>query len=420
MDTQSGASKANVKKGVKADFKIARLCSIRLMANKIASEVQIEFLEEYGRLYDLLFVDVKVAALHALTQFWNSDLGVFEMPHLDTVPVMEEYQQLLLFRMGQGIYIPGGDAPTNAMRKIIGLTPADHVERKENQGWLQSALERHLQKLVDQKEWTSFKPILALLIYRLVMFPSVPDTVKEAWDKLVLREDQQRGIARVRSTPEYDSWRAYVPAILKRAKTEASVQIHKLSEQLEARRQAMAADTRQKTELKEELGDFQRAVCLRDKRIAELERDLRMSQQHAIEGKNQVDHVIERASDLEEVQRRMNGYQEALARVEGKTKWYKRKVYELQSECNNMGLELNWKEEDKELDAARKTTEEVEECKEMWRHRSIYVLGHWETISYDWLEDFESVYKESIKVGASLPTKIRTFFNNYQNTAQGI
>ncbi|KAF1892902.1 hypothetical protein Lal_00035426 [Lupinus albus] len=32
--------------------------------------------------------------------------------------------------------------------------------------------------------------------------------VKEAWDKLVLREDQQRGIARVSSTPEYDSWRA--------------------------------------------------------------------------------------------------------------------------------------------------------------------------------------------------------------------
>ncbi|KAF1868093.1 hypothetical protein Lal_00034035 [Lupinus albus] len=116
----------------------------------------------------------------------------------------------------------------------------------------------------------------------------------------------------------------------------------------------------------------------------------------------------------------MNGYQEALARAKGKTKWYKRKVYELQSECNNMGLELNWKEEDKELEAARKTTEEVEECKEMWRHRSISVLGHWETISYDWLEDFESVYQESIKAEASLLTKIRTFFNNYQNTAQGI
>ncbi|KAF1867868.1 hypothetical protein Lal_00012764 [Lupinus albus] len=128
--------------------------------------------------------------------------------------------------------------------------------------------------------------------------------VKEAWDKLFLREDQQRGIARVRSTPEYDSWRtnrvgeviispplpreeclssrenklqsiietlreqmniidgkrkdalievmrkdheikvlkkdlkiekeAYVPATLKRAKTEAFVKIHKLRKQLEA------------------------------------------------------------------------------------------------------------------------------------------------------------------------------------------
>ncbi|KAF1876671.1 hypothetical protein Lal_00031579 [Lupinus albus] len=120
MDSQPSVSNANVKKGVKADFKIARLHNIRLMAEKIPSEVQIEFLEEYGRLYDLLFVDVNVAALNALTQFWNSDLGVFEMPRLDTVP-------------GHGIYIPGGDAPTNAMRKIIGLAPADQLERKDNQ-----------------------------------------------------------------------------------------------------------------------------------------------------------------------------------------------------------------------------------------------------------------------------------------------
>ncbi|KAF1867313.1 hypothetical protein Lal_00049742 [Lupinus albus] len=457
------------------------------MAEKIPSEVQIEFLEEYGRLYDLLFVDVKVAALNALTQIWNSDLGVFEMHRLDTVPIIEAYQQLLLCRRGHGIYIPRGDAQTNAMRKIIGLTPADHVERNDNQGWLQSALERHLHKLVGQKEWISVKPTLALLIYGLVMFPSVPDTVgldamgvfykvykwkvdpvpgilgdtvialcnchkkgfhkiqccadliyvwmathvhaikyqafnsvalkedsvaqwkvtlenlilgdyrwmcywcpqksmiircgsynnvplldtnvcffntpelvlrqlgrmqirpadepksiiclygddsdlvkkvKEAWDKLVLREDQQRGIARVRSTPEYDIWRAdrvgevtispplpreeclssrekelqstietfreqmniidgkrqdalievtrkdheikvlkkelkieketYVPATLKRAKTEASLHTHKLREQLDVHREAMATETRQKNELKEQLGDFQR------------------------------------------------------------------------------------------------------------------------------------------------------------------
>ncbi|KAF1888517.1 hypothetical protein Lal_00011290 [Lupinus albus] len=545
------------------------------------------------------------------------------------------------------------------MRKIIVLAPADQLERKDNQGWLQSTLERHLHKLVGQKEWISVKPTLALLIYGLVMFPSVPDTVgleamrvfykvykwkvdpvpailgdtfialsnchkkgfhkirccahllyvwmathvhavkyqafnnrvmidfnsvalkedsvaqwkvtlenlipadyrwmcywcpqksmiircgsynnvpllgtngcffytpelvlrqlgrmqirpadepksiiclygddndlvkkvKEAWDKLVLREDQQRGIARVRSTSEYDSWRAdrvgevtispplpreeclssrekelqstietlreqmniidgkrqdalievmrknheievlkkelkiekeaYVPATLKRAKTEAYVQIHKLREQLDAQREAMATETGQKTELKERLEDFRRAVHLRDKRIAELERDLRMSQQHATEGQNQVDQLIERVSHLEEVQRRMNEYQEALARAKAKTKWYKRKAHELQSECNNMGLELNWKEEDKqkELEAARKTIEEVEECKEMWRHRSISLLGHWETLSYGWLKDFEFVYQESIRAGASIPTEIRIFFNNYQNTAQGI
>ncbi|KAF1867856.1 hypothetical protein Lal_00012752 [Lupinus albus] len=164
----------------------------------------------------------------------------------------------------------------------------------------------------------------------------------------------------------------------------------------------MVVDTRQKTELKEQLGDFQRVVHLRHKRIAKLERDLRISQQHTIEGQNQVDHLIERVSHLEEVKRRMNEYQEALAKAKGKTKWYKRKAYELQSECNNM-------EEDKqrELEATRKTTKEAEECKEMWRNKLISLPGHWETL-------------KSIKAGASLSTKIRTFFNNYQNIAQGI
>ncbi|OIW21299.1 hypothetical protein TanjilG_31628 [Lupinus angustifolius] len=315
---------------------------------------------------------------------------------------------------------------------------------------------------------------------------------KDAWDNLVVRDDQQRGTARVHSTPEYDSSRAtrvgevtispplpreenlsskekelqdmietlreemnivdgkrqdaqieiirrnheteklkkelkiekeaFVPSTLKKGKTKASVEICKLKEQLEAHRRIMEMDSQKRIELKEELKSFKRAIHLRDVRIAELERDLRSSQQEVVMGQDQVVHLTERVSHLQEVQQNMDKYQEVVAKAKCKTKWYKRRAYELQSECNNMGLELKWEEEDKqkELEAAKRITEEVEGCKEMWKHRSISMLGHWETLSYGWLEDFESVYQGSIIVGVNLPTKVRAFFNGYHNTTQGV
>ncbi|CAL0309638.1 unnamed protein product [Lupinus luteus] len=261
--------------------------------------------------------------------------------------------------------------------------------------------------------------------------------VKAAWDNLVIREDQQRGAARVRSTPEYNYWRAarvgevivtpplpteenlsprekdlqgmvetlreqmniidekkqdaliqiikkdheigklkkelkiekeaYVPATLKRAKTEASVEIRKLKDQLEAQRQVMKVEARKSAELKEELRSFKKVVHLRDMRITELERDLGLSRQQVVMEQDQISHLTEQVSHLQAVQHKMSEYRETLAKAKGKTKWYKRRANELQSECNNMKLELNWKEEDKqkEIGAARRFTEEVEECKEM-------------------------------------------------------
>ncbi|KAF1855396.1 hypothetical protein Lal_00037368 [Lupinus albus] len=449
MDSQPSASNANVKKGVKADFKIARLNNIRLMAEKIPSEVQIEFLEEYERLYDLLFVDVNVAALNALTQFWNSDLGVFEMPRLDTVPIIEEYQQLLLCRRGHGIYIPGGDAPTNAMRKIIGLAPADQLERKDNQGWLQSALERHLHKLVGQKEWISVKPTLALLIYGLVMFPSVPDTVGlEAmrvfykvykWKVdpvpailgdtfIALSNCHKKGFHKIRCCAHllYVWMATHVHAVKYQAfNNRVMIDFNSIALKEDSVAQwkvtlenLIPADYRWMwywCPQKRPADEPKSIICLYgdDNDLVKRSRRLGISLSSREDQQRGIARVavhLRAPKYIETLREQMNIIdgkrqdaliEEALARAKAKTKWYKRKAYELQSECNNMGLELNWKEEDKqkELEAARKTIEEVEECKEMWRHRSISLLGHWETLSYGWLEDFEFVYQEVYELG---------------------
>ncbi|XP_019455114.1 PREDICTED: uncharacterized protein LOC109356238 [Lupinus angustifolius] len=316
--------------------------------------------------------------------------------------------------------------------------------------------------------------------------------VKEAWDNLVVREDQQRGAARVRSTPDYDSWRAarvgrvtispplpreeklssrekelegiietlreqvnivdskrqdvhieiirknheieklktelkieketFVPATLKKAKTEASVEICKLKEQLEAQRRVMEIDSQKKVKVTNELRGFKKVVHLKDVRIVELERDLRSSQQQTVMEQDQVSHLIEQPSHLQEAQQMMDEYRNASSKAKGKTKWYKRMANELESKYNTLSLEFGWKEEDKqkELEEIKRATEELERCIEMWKHKSISLLGYWETVSYDWLQDFDSVYKESVKEGVKLPTKIKAYFNDYHNTTQGV
>ncbi|OIW04613.1 hypothetical protein TanjilG_30511 [Lupinus angustifolius] len=54
-------------------------------------------------------------------------------------------------------------------------------------------------------------------------------------------------------------------------------------------------------------------------------------------GQDQFTHLTERVAHLQEVQQNLDRYREALAKAKCKTKWYKRRAYELQSESTIWG-----------------------------------------------------------------------------------
>ncbi|KAJ1422752.1 G-patch domain [Sesbania bispinosa] len=54
-----------------------------------------KFEKKYGRIKDLLLICLETSVLSALAQFWNSNLRCFELPSLDMVPAIKEYDVML-------------------------------------------------------------------------------------------------------------------------------------------------------------------------------------------------------------------------------------------------------------------------------------------------------------------------------------
>nr|KYP31586.1 hypothetical protein KK1_048009 [Cajanus cajan] len=59
--------------------------------------------------------------LSALAQYWNSDFRCFELPHLDLVPTIEEYELILRLPLKEeaGVYLYKGNYVSRG--KIAGL-----------------------------------------------------------------------------------------------------------------------------------------------------------------------------------------------------------------------------------------------------------------------------------------------------------
>ena len=71
---------------------LQRLCLICKKMTKVARE---KFDSRYGSILNLLSISVEGPMLSALTQFWNPNLRCFELPSLDLVPTIEEYEEML-------------------------------------------------------------------------------------------------------------------------------------------------------------------------------------------------------------------------------------------------------------------------------------------------------------------------------------
>lgn len=86
---------SNFRGGVKVTACVRSLGRLPKLCGLLPMEHRKKFKERYGRLLDLLSIQVEENALMALAQYWNSSLRCFEFRTFDVTATIEEYACVL-------------------------------------------------------------------------------------------------------------------------------------------------------------------------------------------------------------------------------------------------------------------------------------------------------------------------------------
>ncbi|KAK7281095.1 hypothetical protein RIF29_08786 [Crotalaria pallida] len=175
-------SNVTKKHGFNVNFIRNPLGRLNSVIENLPRFVKDEFVSEYGDILYLPLIEVEEPAIRTLVQYWNVKLGVFELPHIDTTPTLEEYQKLLgLFQLDK-IYYQGLLTKEEDILKLLDIkdNPGIRTAQKPFSGLKQKPLEDHLVHLVENHQWVFVRLMLAFLIYGLVLFPSTQGMVDTA------------------------------------------------------------------------------------------------------------------------------------------------------------------------------------------------------------------------------------------------
>ncbi|XP_058754436.1 uncharacterized protein LOC131627613 [Vicia villosa] len=168
-------------------FPNLNLDSLECLAKKITPDESTKFREKYGYILSLLkmpFTKYEQEGVHTLLQFYNPSLRCFTFPDYLLVPTLEEYSLFLgvPVKKEEVPYYGTMEAPTSIeISKALYLSKSVvEANLSKKGGCLGFRMEFLVQKACDAvegKEWDTFRAILALSIYGIMMFSNVANFV---------------------------------------------------------------------------------------------------------------------------------------------------------------------------------------------------------------------------------------------------
>jgi len=141
------------------------------------------FRKAYGKILDLAMIEVFVEAITSLAQYYDRSLRCFMFGDFQLVPTIEEFEAILGCLLGgRKPYLFSRLYPSMAIvAKVVKILAQELDRVKQNRngvvGIPRKNLEEKAKDLADQREWTSFVDVLALLVFRIVIFPNVDGLV---------------------------------------------------------------------------------------------------------------------------------------------------------------------------------------------------------------------------------------------------
>ncbi|KAI5406181.1 hypothetical protein KIW84_052793 [Lathyrus oleraceus] len=159
------------------------LTSLIELSNLVTGGNQKGFVDQYGDLLTLLRMVVDPVPLQTLLQFYDPKLRCFTFQDYQLAPTLEEYS--ILLNVPIRYQVPFLDVPKEVDFRVVAR--AFHLSIKEvSDNWKSSGdvvglpvkfLLRVAKGEAEKGNWEAFHAQLAIMIYGIVLFPSMPNFV---------------------------------------------------------------------------------------------------------------------------------------------------------------------------------------------------------------------------------------------------
>ena len=156
---------------------------LKLLCAQVVEHSLKEFSKNFGDILSLVNTTVDPWAVHSLLQFYDPPLRCFTFQDYQLLPTLEEYADILKIKVLNQVPFVQVPVTTDleAIMKTLYLSRNDiKVFWRPNGdtfGFQAKFLQRKAKEFADKGEWVAFNSLVAILIYGLVLFPSVPNFV---------------------------------------------------------------------------------------------------------------------------------------------------------------------------------------------------------------------------------------------------
>jgi hypothetical protein len=161
----------------KYNFKCPDLTKLRKLGSLVSDPA--DFRGRYGKLLSILKTNVEEGILNTLVQFYDPLYHFFTFPDYQLVPTLEEYSYWVGLPVFDKVPFSGleGVPKSSVIATDFHLKTSDIVANITSKGGFQGLTSRFLFgkafTFAEAGSTDTFEAILALLIYRLVLFPNV-------------------------------------------------------------------------------------------------------------------------------------------------------------------------------------------------------------------------------------------------------
>ena len=142
-----------------------------------------DFVGTYGKILDLAMIEVPIVATTALVQYYDQQMWCFTFKDFQLVLMLEEFEKIVGCPLGgtKPFFPSGHSLSMPRLSQVLGIPVTELREKKMNRNGVRSFPKKFMEdkerECVSKGDWGYFMTIPALLIYGVVLFPSMIDRI---------------------------------------------------------------------------------------------------------------------------------------------------------------------------------------------------------------------------------------------------